>query len=742
MAADKEILIEIKVDNKAAQKAVTSLTSAIESNKTATQKLEIENKKLAKSGKQNTKQYKENAELIALNKNELSTLTRERKRAINTSQAEKNTLTALRNERAKLTEQRNRDLAVGTKEFDDQNKRIKALTTEIKAGEEAGDNFTSSVGKYQNALQGAGASISQINPAMGGMITNIQGIAKAALAFIATPLGAVLAVIALALKAVSSFFTRTEEGGDSLAVGMAFLSGVFEGLMDVLSAIGKTIVDEVMASFEQGAISFEILAATFKKGLLNIQLGYEKLFGTQESQNKIQIELLKNAQKLAIAEGKMVVAVAKSSKAFKENASAIGDATTGIGDKIEETVRLQKIENNLRRTVRANTVAEAERRQEIQKNLLVTRDFTKSYADRKEALEKATAAELEQLKAAENIAQIEFDLAKSRDAINDSDADALDEVAAKQAALIEVTTRSLKKQRELENRKTEQQNRERAEQKRIAKEKDDIRKKEEADELAAFNRQKDASLSLEQFRRNQAISEQEDRALKLELELEDEDLKRALLLEKEGLLETEKELIIESSEQRKLALRTKFTDETIALTAKEDKAKEDAAKKEEGRLKQEDTLRKQLLNGYLNVLGSVFRTAGQLAGDNFELNKAFGIAEAIVNTGRGVTQALASSPPPLSFIQAGAVAAAGAVQIANISKSKPQTGGGSGGSVTVPSSGGGSSQPTADTSQADNALTQREALEGAIKRIGLSVSVTEINNAQVAVGEANDNSSI
>ena len=80
--ADKEVLIEIKVDNKSAQKAVTDLTKSIESNKKATKDLEDENKRLAKSGQQNSKQYRENAEAIALNKNELSNLTRERKRAI------------------------------------------------------------------------------------------------------------------------------------------------------------------------------------------------------------------------------------------------------------------------------------------------------------------------------------------------------------------------------------------------------------------------------------------------------------------------------------------------------------------------------------------------------------------------------------------------------------------------------------------------------------------------------------
>ena len=46
----------------------------------ATKDLEAENKRLAKSGKQNSQQYKDNAELIALNKSELQKLNVQRKR--------------------------------------------------------------------------------------------------------------------------------------------------------------------------------------------------------------------------------------------------------------------------------------------------------------------------------------------------------------------------------------------------------------------------------------------------------------------------------------------------------------------------------------------------------------------------------------------------------------------------------------------------------------------------------------
>lgn len=50
----------------------------------------------------------------------------------------------------------------------------------------------------------------------------------------------------------------------------------------------------------------------------------------------------------------------------------------------------------------------------------------------------------------------------------------------------------------------------------------------------------------------------------------------------------------------------------------------------------------------------------------FAINKAAGIANAIINTAEGVTKALSAYPPPISFTMAAAQAAAGAAQIQSI----------------------------------------------------------------------------
>lgn len=88
------------------------------------------------------------------------------------------------------------------------------------------------------------------------------------------------------------------------------------------------------------------------------------------------------------------------------------------------------------------------------------------------------------------------------------------------------------------------------------------------------------------------------------------------------------------------------------------------------------------------VIGSLIEMTQGVATHSktmFKINKAAGIANAIVNTAAGITKALATYPPPLSFAMAAAQAAAGFAQVSAI-KSTEFEGGGSG---TTPSAAGG-----------------------------------------------------
>jgi hypothetical protein len=101
----------------------------------------------------------------------------------------------------------------------------------------------------------------------------------------------------------------------------------------------------------------------------------------------------------------------------------------------------------------------------------------------------------------------------------------------------------------------------------------------------------------------------------------------------------------------------------------------------------------------LSILNDAFQmSAGKSEKDQrkaFKAQKAFNLASAVTNTYLAVASALALNPkdslfPGQRFVEAGLAGAAGAVQIANIAKTKfeggasADTSGGGGGGVTAP----------------------------------------------------------
>lgn len=87
----------------------------------------------------------------------------------------------------------------------------------------------------------------------------------------------------------------------------------------------------------------------------------------------------------------------------------------------------------------------------------------------------------------------------------------------------------------------------------------------------------------------------------------------------------------------------------------------------------------------------------------FQINKVAGIANAVISTAQGVSNALGSLPPPINFAVAAATAAAGFAQIQKIRS----TSFGGGGSVSTPSSGS-AANTNSSTDEVKEAATPRK----------------------------------
>lgn len=110
--------------------------------------------------------------------------------------------------------------------------QIRSLKSELGGLDKAYQEATGNGQSLLQTFQSAPGPIGQTTTAIGKMT-------KAALTFIATPLGMILAAIAAALAAVTSWFHRTEEGENALAVASAAFGQVLDSLLDVVDKVGE-----------------------------------------------------------------------------------------------------------------------------------------------------------------------------------------------------------------------------------------------------------------------------------------------------------------------------------------------------------------------------------------------------------------------------------------------------------------------------------------------------------------------
>ena len=185
-------------------------------------------------------------------------------------------------------------------------------------------------------------------------------------------------------------------------------------------------------------------------------------------------------------------------------------------------------------------------------------------------------------------------------------------------------------------------------------------------------------------------------------------------LDKEMLDQSAKDA--ETFADREYALvQTSIKNDKLAKEAKEKIAKEESAAKITA----------------LEATASAITSLSMIAGKETIAGKALAIAASIINTYKGITQALGSAPPPFNFISAAAVGAAGFAAVKNI-VSVQVPGGGSGG-ASVPSAPNlNAGSPLTPSTIAANQVTldQRSINAMGNRAIKAYVVETEISSAQ------------
>lgn len=126
--------------------------------------------------------------------------------------------------------------------------RVKALNAEIdknnnviKSNVDSLQKQRLTIGDYKAQIQ---AAIPQLDQFSGGLASTSQGFlsaTKSALAFIATPIGAVITALGLAVGALITYFKGSDEAQDKLAEGSAILGVAMDGLRVIVEKVGQVI---------------------------------------------------------------------------------------------------------------------------------------------------------------------------------------------------------------------------------------------------------------------------------------------------------------------------------------------------------------------------------------------------------------------------------------------------------------------------------------------------------------------
>ena len=157
-------------------------------------------------------------------------------------------------------------------------------------------------GLADNAKAAGGAGI-LLKSALKGVVTGLKGVIKSSLAFLATPIGLVVAAIGVAFLLVKNAMNRSEEATQKLTRIFAAFGGIANKVLKVLEPLGTFLIDVIVFSFEQAGKAADDTIKLISSGLS--LLGFDKAAKSVNSFSDSIKTAAKEAQALADAEAKL-----------------------------------------------------------------------------------------------------------------------------------------------------------------------------------------------------------------------------------------------------------------------------------------------------------------------------------------------------------------------------------------------------------------------------------------------------
>ena len=526
--------------------------------------------------------------------------------------------------------------AVGI-EADKTQSKAKETNEAISSGLEALDKRT-------------GGAVSAFKSLQGGIGSAVKAFGTLKGAIIATGLGALL----VAVTSLVSYFSKTERGGDALAVVLGALGAVVGKLTDLLVKLGEKLF-EAFQNPQQALKDFgKLLKENITnriEGLLELLPALGKAIGLA-----LKGEFSAAAKTAADAAGKVALGVEDITDKVGAAVNATVEFSKSLVAAAKEGARVADLLNAVEDAERALIVQRAKANKQIAEARFIADDLTKSTEERIAAVERAGA--LEDEVAAKEVAnqKLRLQALKAQSRISEVNEEQLVAIAEAEARVLELEQASIARKRRLG---TEVKGL-RAEEKAAADEK--IKAEQE---FAALQEKAASDFALQQ-------SASLDKAYEMLLTDQQREInavrdKYFALLQLDELSAEQRIALEEKQSAEIVAITKKTTDATTAL----EKAAQDS----------KAAMVNQSIDAVQGALGAVFKNSKAVATANVIVDAA----QAAV----GIFKNSTSLPEPFGSINRGiqlaALAATTVASIRNINAAEPTGGGSPPATITSPS---------------------------------------------------------
>jgi len=318
--------------------------------------------------------------------------------------------------------------------FDATSEEAMELTQALQEATEQAANFNAalegaekasqdSLGNVSKNTKDLGNALSTLPGPMNGAVGGFKKLVSAAKAFIATPIGAVIALMTGALSLLKSYLTGTAEGQVKAAKASAVFKSVLDSIKDVAIKLGKAISE----AFENPKQAINNLADSIKKNLMTRVDGFTQQFKALgkiiQSVFKADWDGLKEgAKEYGDAASKMITGkgVDEWVDGFNKAKEAMSEFAEKTAKTAEEMGRLKERELTLRQQRSKWQIKEAAMDEQIAKERMKAYDEEATPAERAEALAKTQDLITKKYEKQIAFAQEEYDITKKRNSLHES----------------------------------------------------------------------------------------------------------------------------------------------------------------------------------------------------------------------------------------------------------------------------------------------------------------------------------